>query len=87
MGPHDKGRIAEEPGEGKLSSPVLEQRWAGRLTHRLSQIERRNLLLKKRLESNTERRYSSPTFDAGTSLALKVGEKSDFWCKAGKAQE
>ena len=37
---HDKGRIAEEPGEGKLSSPVLEQRWAGRLTHRLSQIER-----------------------------------------------
>ena len=22
------------------SSPVLEQRWAGRLTHRLSQIER-----------------------------------------------
>ena len=39
-GTHDKGRIAEEPGEGKLSSPVLEQRWAGRLTHRLSQIER-----------------------------------------------
>src|SRR5262249_39123068 len=36
-GTHDKGRIAEEPGEGKLSSPVLEQRWAGRLTHRLSQ--------------------------------------------------
>jgi hypothetical protein len=34
-GTHDKGRIAEEPGEGKLSSPVLEQRWAGRLTHRL----------------------------------------------------
>ena len=23
------------------SSPVLEQRWAGRLTHRLSQIERK----------------------------------------------
>src|SRR5262249_41557944 len=39
-GTHDKGRIAEEPGEGKLSSPVLEQRWVGRLTHRLSQIER-----------------------------------------------
>jgi hypothetical protein len=39
-GTHNKGRIAEEPGEGKLSSPVLEQRWAGRLTHRLSQIER-----------------------------------------------
>ena len=42
-GTHDKGRIAEEPGEGKLSSPVLEQRWAGRLTHRLSQIERNTL--------------------------------------------
>ena len=25
------------------SSPVLEQRWAGRLTHRLSQIERTEL--------------------------------------------
>jgi hypothetical protein len=24
------------------SSPVLEQRWAGRLTHRLSQIERKD---------------------------------------------
>ena len=34
-GTHDKGRIAEEPGEGKLSSPVLEQRWARRLAHRL----------------------------------------------------
>src|SRR5262249_33717599 len=42
-GTHDKGRIAEEPGEGRLSSPVLEQRWAGRLTHRLSQIERPRL--------------------------------------------
>jgi hypothetical protein len=42
-GTHNKGRIAEEPGEGKLSSPVLEQRWAGRLTHRLSQIERDSL--------------------------------------------
>ena len=40
LGTHDKGHITEEPGEGKLSSPVLEQRWAGRLTHRLSQIER-----------------------------------------------
>ena len=39
-GTHDKGRSTEEPGEGKLSSPVLEQRWARRLTHRLSQIER-----------------------------------------------
>src|SRR5262245_24095930 len=39
-GTHDKGGIAEETGEGELSSPVLEQRWAGRLTHRLSQIER-----------------------------------------------
>ena len=39
-GTHNKGRIAEEPGEGKLSSPVLEQRWARRLAHRLSQIER-----------------------------------------------
>ena len=39
-GTHDKGRNTEEPGEGKLSSPVLEQRWARRLTHRLSQIER-----------------------------------------------
>ena len=35
-GAYDRGHIAEEPGEGKLSSPVLEQRWAGRLTHRLS---------------------------------------------------
>jgi len=43
-GTHDKGRIAEEPGEGKLSSPVLEQRWARRLTHRLSQIERNYLV-------------------------------------------
>src|SRR5215813_9375618 len=43
-GTHDKGRIAEEPGEGKLSSPVLEQRWAGRLTHRLSQFERDGFL-------------------------------------------
>jgi hypothetical protein len=40
QGTYDKGHITEEPGEGKLSSPVLEQRWAGRLTHRLSQIER-----------------------------------------------
>ena len=39
-GTQDKGRIAAEPGEGKRSSPVLEQRWAGRLTHRLSHIER-----------------------------------------------
>ena len=45
-GTHDKGRIAEEPGEGKLSSPVLEQRWAGRLTHRLSQIVRPTLHLR-----------------------------------------
>src|SRR5215510_6001838 len=43
-GTHAKGRIAEEPGEGKLSSPVLEQRWAGRLTHRLSQIERQRIV-------------------------------------------
>ena len=42
-GTHDKGRNTEEPGEGKLSSPVLEQRWARRLTHRLSQIERNAL--------------------------------------------
>ena len=34
-GTHDKGRNTEEPGEGKLSSPVLEQRWARRLAHRL----------------------------------------------------
>jgi len=34
-GTHDKGRSTEEPGEGKLSSPVLEQRWARRLAHRL----------------------------------------------------
>jgi len=32
---HDKGRSTEEPGEGKLSSPVLEQRRVSRLTRRL----------------------------------------------------
>src|SRR5215831_6087034 len=45
-GTQDKGRIAAEPGEGKRSSPVLEQRWAGRLTHRLSHIERAPLYLR-----------------------------------------
>jgi hypothetical protein len=35
QGAHDQGRIAEEPGKGKLLSPVLEQRWARRLARRL----------------------------------------------------
>ena len=60
-GTHDKGRIAEEPGEGKLSSPVLELRWVGRLTHRLSQIDRReNRCKRQQLRWYGRRDSSSP---------------------------
>src|SRR5262252_10529735 len=48
-GTHDKGRIAEEPGEGKRGGlsyfkPGFGAALAGRLTHRLSQIERRDFV-------------------------------------------
>ncbi|HEY5868862.1 MAG TPA: hypothetical protein VI542_25430 [Candidatus Tectomicrobia bacterium] len=33
-GAHDKGRIVEEPGKGKLLSPILEQRWVRCLARR-----------------------------------------------------